>query len=225
MKVVLAEDSAPTRRLLQATLERCGHEVAAVGDGQAALDAFEHTHPALVVLDWQMPVMDGLEACRRLRTMPNGDHAFVLMVTSRDADGDLAIALDAGVDDYVMKPFTAEQLRARVAIAERRLEHAAAHRKAEEALAHAQWLAGIGEATVAMQHEVNNPLTALMAHVGLAATEECTPAMREHLDVITQQVRRIAAVMRRLSSLGDPRSVEYTSGNRMIDLGEGGGDR
>jgi DNA-binding response OmpR family regulator len=144
------------------------------------------------------------------------------MVTSRDADGDLSTALDAGVDDYLMKPFTAEQLRARVAIAERRLEHAAAHRKAEEALAHAQWLAGIGEATVAMQHEVNNPLAALVAHVGLAASEECTPQVREHLEVITQQARRIATVMRRLSSLGDPRSVEYANGNRMIDLGAEG---
>jgi len=225
MKIVLAEDSAPTRRLLQATLERCGHEVTAVGDGQAALDAFERVRPALIVLDWQMPKMDGLEACRRLRAAEGGDRVFVLMVTSRDADGDLATALDAGVDDYVLKPFTAEQLRARLAIAERRLEYAAAHRKSEEALAHAQWLAGIGEATVAMQHEVNNPLAALMAHVGLAAAEECTPEMREHLDVITQQVRRVAAVMRRLSSLGDPRSVEYTTGNRMIDLGEGGGER
>lgn len=218
MKVVLAEDSAPTRRLLQATLERCGHTVTAVGDGQAALDAFGRDHPELFVLDWQMPVMDGLEACRRLRALDGGDRVFVLMVTSRDADGDLAIALDAGVDDYVMKPLTAEQLRARLAIAERRLAHAEAHRKAEAALAHAKWLAGIGEATVAMQHEVNNPLAALMAHVGLAAAEECTSEMRAHLDVIAEQVRRIAAVMRRLSSLGDPRSVEYTSGNRMIDL-------
>lgn len=219
MKVVLAEDSAPTRRLLQATLERCGYEVEAVGDGQAALDAAERAQPALIILDWQMPVLDGLEACRRLRAREHGDQLFVLMVTSRDADGDLAIALDAGVDDYLMKPFTAEQLRARVAIAKRRIEHAAAHRKAEAALAHAQWLAGIGEATVAMQHEVNNPLAALMAHVGLAAAEECAPQMREHLDVITQQVRRIAAVMRRLSSLGDPRSVEYANGSRMIDVG------
>lgn len=222
MKIVLAEDSAPTRRLLQATLERCGHEVTAVGDGQAALEGFERVSPALIVLDWQMPVMDGLDACRRLRALDGGDRVFVLMVTSRDADGDLATALDAGVDDYLMKPFTAEQLRARVAIAERRLRYAAAHRKAEEALAHAQWLAGIGEATVAIQHEVNNPLAALVAHVGLAAIEECTPEVREHLDVITQQARRIALVMRRLSTLGDPRSVEYANGNRMIDLGARG---
>ena len=120
MKVVLAEDSAPTRRLLQATLERCGHTVTAVGDGQAALDAFGRDHPELFVLDWQMPVMDGLEACRRLRALDGGDRVFVLMVTSRDADGDLAIALDAGVDDYVMKPLTAEQLRPRQALAGRR---------------------------------------------------------------------------------------------------------
>src|SRR5690242_5104977 len=115
MRVVLAEDSALERRLLQATLECCGHEVAVVGDGQEALDAFARVHPDMVVLDWQMPVMDGIEACRRLRRMEQGDRALVLMVTSRDADGDLAAALDAGVDDYLMKPFTAEQLRARVA--------------------------------------------------------------------------------------------------------------
>ena len=221
MKIVVAEDSAATRRQLQATLERCGHEVTAVADGQEALDAFARVRPALMVLDWQMPVLDGLEVARRIRAGAQGETTFILMITSRDADDDLVIALDAGVDDYVMKPLTAEQLRARLVIAERRIEQVAARREAEEALAHARWLAGIGEATVAMQHEVNNPLAALMAHVGLAAAGECTPDMREHLDVITEQVRRIAAVMRRLSSLGDPRSVEYTPGSRMIDLAGG----
>ncbi len=218
MKIVLAEDSESTRRLLQATLERGGHEVTAVGDGQAALDAFERERPALMVLDWQMPLLDGLEVCRRIRATEGGGTTFVLMVTSRGADGDLAIALDAGVDDYVMKPLTAEQLRARLVIAERRIAHAVAHRKAEAALAHAQRLAGIGETTVAVQHEVNNPLAALIAHVGLAAECEAGPELREHLEVITQQVRRIAAVMRRLSSLGEARSVEYTAGSRMLDL-------
>jgi DNA-binding response OmpR family regulator len=218
MKIVLAEDSESTRRLLQATLERSGHTVIAVGDGQAALDAFTRERPDLMVLDWQMPLVDGLEACRRIRASEVGATTFVLMVTSRAADADLAIALDAGVDDYVMKPLTGEQLRARLVIAERRIAHDAARHKAEAALAQAQRLAGIGETTVAVQHEVNNPLAALIAHVGLAAECDASPELREHLEVITQQVRRISAVMRRLSSLGEAPSVEYTPGSRMLDL-------
>jgi DNA-binding response OmpR family regulator len=219
MKVILADDSAVTSRLLEAVIVECGHEVTCVDDGQAAWEAFEREPTPMVILDWMMPRLDGIELCRRIRARERGDETFVLMVTGRGTTEDLASALDAGADDFITKPVSIELLRARLVIAERRMADSAARRRAEDALSRAQWLAGIGQTSLAMQHEINNPLTALLAEAEILATDPATPAdHREPLATIVAQARRIAAVVRQLSALHEPRSVEYLDGVRMLDL-------
>ena len=218
MRVVLAEDSAPARRLLEAALVGLGHTVAAASDGESAWQAFAQEPAPLVILDWRMPVLDGLEVCRRIRASGASADTYILMVTGRDADDDLATALDAGVDDYAVKPLSQAELRARVRIAERRIAISAAHRRAEEALVHARWLAGIGETVTAVQHQINNPLFAAVAHLGLAEESETTTEAREHLGVAKEQLRRIGTLIRSMSTLENPSSVEYLHGKRMLDL-------
>ena len=85
----------------------------------------------MVILDWQMPGLDGLEVCRRLRAHPEGDITFVLGATARDRADDLTAVLDAGADDYMSKPVTPDNLQARLRIAERRIEVSRARRSAE----------------------------------------------------------------------------------------------
>ena len=219
LKVLVAEDSRITRRLLEVALQERGHEVVGVGDGEAAWEAFERLRPQLVVLDWQMPLADGLEVCRRIRASAFSNDTFILMVTARDGADDLAAALAAGADDYVQKPVQPAHFRARVTIAECRIEQNAARWAAEAALARAQWLAGIGETTLALQHEINNPLAALLSTTELAAMDDEAPArVREDLAIIREQARRIAGVVKRLSNLQDPRTVQYLGGSRMLDL-------
>ena len=219
MDVVVADDSEVTRRLLTSTIERCGHRAIPAADGGAAWDAFERCRPALIILDWQMPVIDGLELCRRIRGVPAGADVFVLMVTGRDATTGLLDALAAGVDDYMTKPVAPADLEARLRIAERRIEQTSARRAAEAALADAQRLAGIGEVALALQHEINNPLMALLTHARLLTdADDATPPVREQCGAIADQARRIADVVRRLGELTDARSVEYVNGARMTDL-------
>ena len=226
MDVVLADDSDVSRRMLAATLERCGHRVTAVADGEAAWAAFEQARPPMLILDWQMPGLDGLEVCRRVRTVAGGLDVFVLMVTGRDTSGHLADALAAGVDDYVTKPVVPLHLEARVRIAERRIEQTIARRSAEEALATAQWLAGIGQTALALQHEINNPLMALLTNAQLLAEDTAAPAAyRDQAAGMLEQTRRIAAVVKRLRELKQPRSVEYVGNARMIDLSAKPGTR
>jgi nitrogen-specific signal transduction histidine kinase len=150
---------------------------------------------------------------------------FVLMITARDTDSDLAKVLDGGVDDYLSKPLSADALRARLAIAERRIALEAQRRDAEAELARARWLAGIGETTIAVEHEINNPLAALLGSISLLemshALDKLGAEDRESVDVITKQARRIADVVKRLSKLKNPRSVEYLRGSKMIDLSPG----
>lgn len=219
MRVLVAEDDPMMNRLLEALVTARGHEVQVSDDGAQALALYERDHPELVLLDWEMPVLDGLEACRRMRALDPDRSTHILVCTGRDREEDLLAVLDAGADDYVRKPVTRDDLHARLLIAERRLVVEGKRRDAEEALARAQWLAGIGETTITVQHEINNPLAALLGHAALLETDPDAPvALREQVNVIVQQAHRIADVVRRLAELEDPRSIEYVNGTRMIEL-------
>ena len=222
MRVLFADDEVISRTLLAAVLTHLGHESRSASDGATAWELFQAEPVPLVILDLNMPVLDGLEVCRRIRAHEAGRETFVLVVTARDARDDLAAVLDAGADDYVSKPSTPENLRARLEIATRRIAQDEARRAAEAELARARWLAGIGETTIALEHEINNPLSALLGHAELLLMDRNLSAdQREQLQVVREQAARIAEVVRRLAKLKNPQSVEYLSGARMLDLSEG----
>ena len=209
MKVIVADDSALVRHLIEAAVLDRGHEPLAVEDGAAAWAMFEREHPPLVIVDWQMPEMDGLEVCRRIRSSPFARDTFVLVVTGRIEGDDVVNALDAGADDYLFKPFTPPSITARLAIAERRIAANEARWAAEEALANAQWMAGIGQTALAIQHEVNNPLAALLGNVQLMLMEDDLPKdIRVLGDGMLAQARRVANIVKRLSAVEAPRTVE-----------------
>lgn len=221
MKVLVADDSELSRRVMEVAVASRGHEILSVVDGSAAWATFEDLHPPFVILDWQMPGLDGLEVCRRIRDSSFARNTFVLMVTGRSEGDDVASALDAGADDYLFKPFTPPLIVARIAIAERRIANNAARWAAEEALANARWMAGIGQTALAIQHEVNNPLAALLGNVQLMLMDDTLPSdVRDLAEETLEQVRRVVAVVKRLSVLERPRTVEYLAGAPMIDLSE-----
>ncbi|MCU0622783.1 MAG: response regulator [Gemmatimonadaceae bacterium] len=222
MHVLVADDDEEMQLWFEAMLASAGHTAHVVGTGTAALAAWTATRPTLVLLDWQMPGMDGIEVCRRIREAEPGRETFVMVVTARDGSDDLRRMLDAGADEFVSKPLSADVFATRLSIAERRIELAAARRSAEAELVRAKFLSGIGETAIAVQHEINNPLTALLGSVALIkhklVREDEIP---ETLEIITEQAERIAQVVKRLSGLREPRSVEYLAGKQMIDLSAG----
>ncbi|MBB2943951.1 response regulator transcription factor [Actinoplanes sp. CA-015351] len=112
MRILVVEDDAAVRDSLARTLRFEGYQVETVGDGRAALDAVRTGEPDAVILDVNMPRMDGLEACRQLRA--DGAVLPVLMLTARDTVGDRVAGLDAGADDYLVKPFALQELLARI---------------------------------------------------------------------------------------------------------------
>jgi DNA-binding response OmpR family regulator len=144
---------------------------------------------------------------------------FVIVAVPREGSADLQRALDAGADDYLTTPPSVRNVAARLSIAERRMRQAVARRRAERGLQRARWLAGIGETSIALQHEINNPLAALLGHAALLEEGLVAPDEEaEALQVVVEQAHRIASVMKRLAALRDPRSVAYLGGARMIDL-------
>lgn len=144
MRILVAEDDAVTRKILEATLGRLGWNVVTAADGNAAWHLFEtlkgENAPELAVLDWMMPGLEGIEICRRLRATPGFEFVYVILLTSRKEKRDLAAGLAAGANDYITKPFDQVELEARVRVGERmiRLQTSLAARVAEleEALAH-----------------------------------------------------------------------------------------
>jgi two-component system, cell cycle response regulator len=117
MRAVIADDDRVTTTLLAHALGRCGLDVTIAHDGLAAWELLSAgPAPALAILDWTMPGLDGIELCRRIRTVPALAGTYVVLLTGRDSRADLVAGLDAGADDYMVKPIDAEELRARVQV-------------------------------------------------------------------------------------------------------------
>jgi two-component system, OmpR family, response regulator MprA len=112
MRILVVDDEPAVREAVERALRLEGHDVLLAADGQEALGALDTRPPDAIVLDVLMPRVDGLELCRRMRR--RGDRTPVLMLTARDAVSDRVAGLDAGADDYLIKPFALEELLARV---------------------------------------------------------------------------------------------------------------
>ena len=120
MEILIVEDEPISRRLLQYTLTRWGYKVTAAADGREAWEMLQSPDPpSLVISDWMMPGMDGLELCSRIRGRDRPGYTYLIILTARDKKEDVIKGLEAGADDYLIKPFDQEELRCRIKIGER----------------------------------------------------------------------------------------------------------
>jgi DNA-binding response OmpR family regulator len=148
MRILLAEDDAASNELLETLLESMGLEVVNCRDGTAAWEVLQSPErPALALLDWQMPELNGDEICRRVRSVPALKHLYLILVTGRARQDDIVKGLNSGANDYVTKPFNPTELEARVRVGLRvvqlQTELMARIRDLEAALAHVQRLQGL----------------------------------------------------------------------------------
>src|SRR5262249_35169122 len=113
--LLIAEDDLVSRRALEATLQKWGHRVRVTSDGDAAWETLQASPPpALAILDWMMPGVDGLGLCRRIRETPRTRGVYVILLTARHGKQSVLEGLDGGADDYIVKPFDRDELRARL---------------------------------------------------------------------------------------------------------------
>lgn len=134
MRVLVVEDDSDMLRLIETVAHRRGHRVTGCADAESAWAAYQQDEYALAFLDWQLPGMDGLELCRRIRSHPNSDRTIILMITARDGAEDLQAVLRAGANDYIAKPVAPDMLTVRLAIAEQSVRNLNRRHEAEEAL-------------------------------------------------------------------------------------------
>lgn len=119
MRILIAEDEVVSRRLLAAALTKMGHDVVSSANGAEAWKALENEEIGLVIADWMMPEVDGLELVRRIRSRADLPYVYVILLTSRADMEDLVAGMEAGADDYIRKPFHRDELMVRIKAGQR----------------------------------------------------------------------------------------------------------
>jgi CheY-like chemotaxis protein len=133
VKILTVEDDIVARTVLGRALRRLGHEIVEAGDGESAWNLLQKESVRVVVSDWMMPRMDGLDLCRKVRSKVGGDYVYFILLTSTDATEDnQRSAADAGVDDFLTKPLDLTELWTRLRVAERILRYTKQVRQLEE---------------------------------------------------------------------------------------------
>jgi DNA-binding response OmpR family regulator len=118
MRILVAEDDAVSRRVLEAVLQRMGHECDVAADGDQAWARLEQESYDVLITDWMMPGLAGPDLCRKLREA-SGDATYVIMLTALSGEAHVRSAMDAGADDFLIKPLDRNQLAMRLAVAGR----------------------------------------------------------------------------------------------------------
>jgi DNA-binding response OmpR family regulator len=199
MKILLVEDDPGIRGLVEDVLVTDhGHEVVAVGSAEEGWEAWHGADFSLLILDWMLPGMDGLELCRRLRLTPAGEASVILVMTGRTQADDLAAVLDAGADDYLAKPLDLQLLEIRLAIAERRVKEVADRLDAQRAAQQAAKLEGVLLAARTAAHEINNALALPVGFAELLTlhpTIQADPSLLSQVISIRDQSQRAAEIL------------------------------
>lgn len=122
MTILVADDAPESRRLLEMLLGRWGHDVVSVADGVAAVERLVQGGPSIAFLDWMMPGLNGPDVCQRVRQERPLGGPYIILLTGRAEPSDILYGIEAGADDYMVKPLDAQDLRLRLIVAQRSAE-------------------------------------------------------------------------------------------------------
>lgn len=220
MRVLIVDDDADMARLLRGLVSSQGYgvveHVVTGGEALAVADRFD-----VILLDHQLPDVSGVEVVEEMRARP--EPPSVIIVTGHGTESLAAAALRRGADDYLVKDAALPHLLPEVLERVRRQRALrSALRTAQEELVRAERLAAIGEMTVTLHHEINNPLMAASAEVDLLLARATT--LKEDqvagLEAVREALARIAEIVRRIGTLREARTSSYPGDRRMIDISE-----
>jgi DNA-binding response OmpR family regulator len=213
MKILIAEDEPISRRLLQATLAKWGHEVITTENGAQALEVFQNEGaPLLAILDWMMPYLDGVELCRRIRQLPQGQMTYIILLTAKTQKQDIVEGLSAGANDYITKPPNPDELQARIRVGQRVIE-------LQDRLVEAERNRVLTQAAGAAAHEINQPLTVLigMAELLMFQMEANSPHL-ENIEALHESARRISDIVKKMAQIRQYVTKPYLDGIDIIDI-------
>ncbi len=219
MQILIADDDLSTRKLLEMRLKKWGYDVVSACDGNEAWEILQKNDaPRIALLDWIMPHMNGIELCEKIKKAEKMPFTFVIILTSKTNKEDIVKGLDAGADDYVIKPFDSNELKSRVAAGIRILKYDAELKKKNSQLAcfasemetlanerarqlvHSDRMATLGVMSAGIAHEINNPLTFISnnAQIVQKLLEKNEDSIREKLEQGGEEKKKLKVFIQEL---------------------------
>ncbi|MGC9503697.1 sensor histidine kinase [Baaleninema sp.] len=189
-RILIIDDEITTQLVLQDLLETEGHEVFVADDGQQGWELALEYRPNLMICDWMMPKIDGLDLCRRIKAQPELEAAFFILLTAREHLDDRVRGLDAGADDFISKPIETEELLARVRAGLRlnqlnqELSQSLKELQAAQAqLVHGEKMSSLGRLVAGIAHEINNPISFIYGNLTY---------VREYSNTLSSLIQNVA---------------------------------
>jgi DNA-binding response OmpR family regulator len=205
MDILVADDDRTARFLLRSTLIELGHSVTEATNGGEAWEAWKREHHQLVISDWMMPGVDGLELCRRIRAEEESGFAYIILITARAGKANYLDAMDSGVDDFLGKPFERDRLLARVRVAMRildlhqrlRLANTDLERRVEERTAELEKALQVKREFLSRaSHELRTPMNHILGFAQLLTLKkELTEKQEANVRQILESGRRLLTLI------------------------------
>ncbi len=212
MKILITDDEITSRKKLEFLTTKLGYEVLSAIDGQKAWEIWQKEKPRLVITDWIMPVMDGLELIKKIRAEEDQLYTFIVLVTSQGSRDSLIEGMKAGADDYITKPFNKEELMVRIKSGERMIT------LQNEQLQRSK-LETVLEMAGTICHEFNQPLQIMHGNCDLALEEfSYNPGFNKYIQNLMSQVKRMANLTDKLAGITKYKTKDYLNDIKIIDL-------
>ncbi len=214
-KILVVEDEQDTKYILETLLKRSGYEIRTANNGLEALEVLQNFKPHVILADWTMPLMDGVELCDRLRKEEEYKSIYYIILTARGTLRDKIEGLDTGADDFLVKPTDNQELLARIRTGIRIT-------KLQEELREAEHNKALVEMAFTAGHQINNPLASLslsVENIKQELDEKEFAKIQDDIEIIEEAIKRIKNAADALKNLQNPKLTDYASGKQMLDLG------
>lgn len=211
-KIMIVEDENDTRFILERLLTKNNYEVRSASNGVEALKVLDSFLPKVIVADWTMPQMDGLQLCNILKEKEEYKLIYFIVLTARASLKDRVMGLDVGADDFLVKPVENQELLARIRSGTR------IHNLQNE-LKNIEHSKAVVELACTIGHQINNPLSSLIMSQKNLETEmdnRLRDQVKEDLYVINESIERIKKFVEALKNIKNPEIIEYAQNNKMI---------
>ncbi len=215
-QILVVEDEKDTRYILDKLLTKNNYDVVTSINGQEAIELLKQHKPKVIIADWTMPVMDGIELCKILKGDETNKLIYFIILTARASLKDRVIGLDVGADDFLVKPVDNQELLARIRSGIR------IHNLQNE-LRSIEHNKAIIEMACTIGHKINNPLSSLLMSIKNIEDELNAIEKEKFIDdfnITHQSIEKIKSLVNDLTHLQNPDLIEYTPDQKMVKLGK-----